>query len=83
MLIASEAFWLCLSILPEERVSSSLAHTYTNKIILQNAAGSSSSPPLTQTLPYFVCVVPRGWQSLQRESDLTASLCAGMTFPPK
>lgn len=80
MLIASEAFWLCLSILTEERVSSSLAHTYTNKIILQNAAGSSSSRPLTQTLSY---VVPRGWQSLQRESDLTASLCAGMTFPPK
>lgn len=67
MLIASEAFWLCLSILPEERVSSSLAHTYTNKIILQNAAGSSSSPPLTQALPYGPCgpqrmTVPSAWE---------------------
>lgn len=88
MVIARQTFWLCWSILHEEDSQQfSTPHMDMSKIILQNAAGFSSSPPHTHTHTHkhthMACVVPRGGQSLQRESDLLASLSVGMTFPPK
>ncbi len=87
MVIARQTFWLCWSILHEETVSSSTAHTWISTKLFSKMLLDSLPHTHTHTHTHkhthMAVVVPRGGQFLQCESDLLASLSVGMTFPPK